>query len=99
MGCNPTASQRPTEPPGEAELAALRAAREMPPLSKGTASEWAEKVLVPLILATDAPDWQTCAQLVLQRIAEQRGVKSRVTSKSRLLAAVAAALRRLARPA
>jgi hypothetical protein len=35
----------------------------------------------------------------LQKIAKQKGVKSRATFKSRLLAAVTATLRRLARPA
>lgn len=87
------------EPPSDEELAALRAARELPPLTKTTAIEWAEKALVPLILATDARDWKNCKKSVLQRIAKQKGVKSRATFKSRLLAAVTATLRRLARPA
>jgi hypothetical protein len=89
----------PDEKPGEEELAALRAARQLPPLNKATAIEWAEKALVPLILATDARDWKNCKEPVLQRIAKQKGVKSRATFKSRLLAAVTATLRRLARPA
>ena len=71
----------------------------MPPLTKATANEWAKKALVPLILATDARDWKNCEEPVLQRIAKQKGVKSRATFKSRLLAAVSATLRRLARPA
>jgi hypothetical protein len=87
------------ESPSDEELAALRAARTLPALTKTTAIEWAEKALVPLILARDALDWKNCKEPVLQRIAKQRGVKSRATFKSRLLAAVAATLRRLARPA
>jgi hypothetical protein len=52
-----------------------------------------------LILATDARDWKNCDESALKKIAGQKGVKSRATFKSRLLAAVAATLRRLARPA
>lgn len=89
----------PEDKPGEEELAALRAARQLPHLNKDTAIEWAEKALVPLILATDARDWENCKEPVLQKIAKQKGVKSRATFKSRLLAAVTATLRRLARPA
>jgi hypothetical protein len=89
----------PEEPPGEEILAPLRMARQLPPLTKATAKEWAEKAIVPLILVTDARDWTNCAEPVLQKIAKQKGVKSRATFKSRLLAAVSATLRRLARPA
>ncbi len=89
----------PDESPGHEELTALRAARELPPLTKATTAQWVEKAIVPLILATDARDWKNCTEPVLQRIAKQNGVKSRATFKSRLLAAVAATLRRLARPA
>ena len=89
----------PDEPPGEDVLAPLRAARQLPPLTKATAAQWAEKAIVPLILATDARDWQNCTEPVLQKIARQKGVKSKATFKSRLLAAVTATLRRLARPA
>jgi len=89
----------PDEPPGEEVLSPLRAARQLPRLTKAKASQWAEKVLVPLILATDARDWQHCTEPVLQKIAGQIGVKSRATFKSRLQSAVSATLRRLARPA
>jgi hypothetical protein len=87
----------PDEEPGEEELAALRAARQLPPLTKATAILWAEKAVVPVIMATNARDWKNCGEPALQRIAEQRGVKSRATFKSRLLSAVSATLRRMAR--
>jgi hypothetical protein len=77
----------------------LRVACLLPPLTKATAAHWAEKAIVPLILVTDARDWTNCTEPVLQAIRKQKGVKSRATFKSRLLAAVAATLRRLARPA
>jgi hypothetical protein len=54
---------------------------------------------VPLILANSACDFKSGVEPVLQNIARQKGVKSRATFKSRLLAAVTATLRRLARPA
>jgi hypothetical protein len=85
--------------PNEDVLAVIHAARLLPPLTKATAIEWAEKAIVPLILATDARNYTNCDEPVLQKIAKQKGVKSRATFKSRLLAAVAATLRRLARPA
>ena len=87
------------EHPTDEEVAALRAARRLPPLTKATAAQWAEKAIVPLILVTDARDFANCTEPVLQKIAKQKGVKSKATFKSRLLAAVAATLRRLARPA
>jgi hypothetical protein len=85
--------------PNEDVLAVIHAARLLPPLTKATAAKWAEKAIVPLILATDARDYANCTEQVLQKIARQKGVKSRATFKSRLLAAVTATLRRLARPA
>ena len=87
------------EIPGDEVVAALHAVPQLPPLTKATAIEWAEKSVVPVIMATDASDWKNCMEPVLQRIAKQKGVKSRATFKSRLLAAVSATLRRLARPA
>lgn len=89
----------PEEKPDDELLEILRAARLLPPLTKATAAQWAEKAIVPLILATDARDYANCAEPVLQKIGKQKGVKSRATFKSRLLAAVTATLRRLARPA
>ena len=87
------------ERPDDEVVAALRALPQLPPLTKATATEWTEKVIVPVIMATDARDWKNCDEPALLRIAKQRGVKSRATFKSRLLAAVSATLRRLARPA
>jgi hypothetical protein len=85
--------------PNEDVLAVIHAARLLPPLTKATAAQWAEKAIVPLILATDARDYENCNEPVLQKIAKQKGVKSRAIFKSRLLSAVTATLRRLARPA
>jgi hypothetical protein len=85
--------------PSEVEMAALRAAWQLPVLTKATAAQWAEKAVVPLIMATDAHDYQKCTKPALQAIARQKGVKSKATFKSRLLSAVTATLRRLARPA
>ena len=89
----------PGEPPGDEVVEALRAVPKLPPLTKATAMEWTEKTLVPIILATGAHDWKNCEEPALQAIARQKGVKSRATFKSRLLSAVSATLRRLARPA
>jgi hypothetical protein len=85
--------------PNDDVLSVIHAARLLPPLTKATAGQWADKAIVPLILATDAHDWKNCTEPVLQKIAGQKGVKSKATFKSRLLAAVSAALKRLARPA
>jgi len=92
-------SKWPEELPEEDVLQILRLVGQLPPLTKATAVQWAEKAIVPLILATDARDWKNCTEPVLQKIAKQKGVKSRATFKSRLLSAVSATLRRLARPA
>jgi hypothetical protein len=87
----------PEAKPSDEVFEVLRGLHQLPPLTKATAHQWAEKAVVPLILATDARDWTDCEEPVLQRIARQKGVKSRATFKSRLLAAVSAALHRLAR--
>jgi len=87
----------PSERTSEEVLKILRVVQRLPPLTKTTANEWAEMALVPLILITDARDPAKCEKPVLQRIWNQKGVKSRATFKSRLLAAVSATLRRLAR--
>jgi hypothetical protein len=87
------------ERPTEEEIAIARVLRKLPPLTKLTANEWAEKAVVPIILACDARDWKNCEEPALKQIAKQKGVKSRATFKSRLLSAVSANLRRLARPA
>jgi hypothetical protein len=85
------------EDPTDEQLGVALAIKQLPPLTKATANEWVEKVLVPLIMVTDAGDWKNCREPALQTIARQRGVKSRATFKSRLFAAVSATLRRLAR--
>lgn len=84
--------------PNEDELAAIHAARQLPPLTKATAKRWAEKAIVPLIFARDARDYENSAEPALRQITRQKGVKSRATFKSRLLVAVTATLGRLARP-
>ena len=90
-------SHWPEELPGEDVMQILKAVRELPPLTKATAVQWAEKAIVPLILVTDARDWPNCTEPALQAVAKQKGVKSRATFKSRLLSAVTATLKRLAR--
>ncbi len=71
--------------PGDEVVTALRAVPQLPPLTKATTVEWAEKAFVPVIMATDARDYANCTEPALQRIAKQRSVKSRATFKSRLL--------------
>jgi hypothetical protein len=87
------------ELPSDDVVEALLAVPSLPLLTKATAIQWAEKALVPLIMATDARDWKNCQEPALRTIARQAGVKSRATFKSRLLSAVSASARRLARPA
>jgi hypothetical protein len=89
----------PEKTPGDEVLDALCGVRLLAPLTKKTAHGWAKTVLVPLIMATDARDWNHCAEPMLRNIAEQKGVKSRATFKSRLLAAVSHTLQGLARQA
>ena len=87
------------ELPTDEQLEVALLIKHLPLLTKATAIEWVEKVVVPLIMCTDAGDWKNCREPALQTISRQRGVKSRATFKSRLLSAVSATLRRLARPA
>lgn len=84
--------------PSDEEINAAWPLKQLPQLTKANAHEWAEKVVVPYIMVTDASDWKNCELPAFQQIAKQRGVKSRATFKSRLLSAVSATLRRLARP-
>jgi hypothetical protein len=84
---------------GEEVLEVALALRKLPPLTKATSSEWAEKALVPNILVTDARDHANCEEPALRAIARQKDVKSAAMFRSRLLAAVSATLKRLARPA
>ena len=87
------------ERPSDELVEVLRAVPLLPPLTKATASEWAEKIMVPVIMLTEASDWKNCEEQFLRRIAKQAGVKSQATFKSRLRSAVSSTLRRLARPA
>lgn len=80
-------------------LKLLRAARRLPPLTRRTAPAWAKRVLVPLLLATDARDHRNCGHPALRAVASQRGVKSRATFESRLLAKILQVLTGMARPA
>ena len=50
----------PNDPTSEDVLGILRAARRLPPLTKATATEWAEQAVVPVILTTDARDPAKC---------------------------------------
>lgn len=87
------------ENPSDAVLEILCLARTLPPLTKATSGEWGRKVIVPIILATDALDYKNSKEPALKIIADQRGVKSVATFKSRLLAAILPTLRSMARPA
>ncbi len=79
-------------------LTVLQICCEMPQLTKATALRWSRHVIVPMIMATDAQTPATCAERALQDIWRQKGVKSNATFKSRLLPAVSATLKRMARP-
>ena len=85
------------DPPNDDGLAALRAMRKLPPLTKITAPDWAKTSVVPLILATDARDYKKCEEPALKQIARQNGVKSQATFRSRMLAAVIPTLTSMAR--
>jgi hypothetical protein len=88
----------PEDRPSAEVLAVIHAAQELPPLTKATAAQWAGVALVPLILATDARDHTQCTEPALQAIARQRAARSPAGFKRRLLSAVTATVRRLARP-
>jgi hypothetical protein len=45
----------------------------VPPLTKAAVTQWAEKAIVPLILATDTRDYAHCTEPVLQKIVRQKG--------------------------
>ncbi|MFN0066052.1 MAG: hypothetical protein ACKVYV_00300, partial [Limisphaerales bacterium] len=87
------------ESAGPEVLTLLRAARRMRPLTRRTAPAWAKRVLVPLLLATEARDHRHCARPWLRDVAHQTGVKSRAIFRSRLLAKVIPILAGMARPA
>jgi hypothetical protein len=54
--------------PSEDEVAIARVLRILPPLTKLTANEWAEKVVVPYIMATDGRDWKNSEEPALEQI-------------------------------
>ncbi len=71
----------------------------MPPLTKATSDKWSRRVLVPLIMLSDAgSDEASCKEPALQAIWRQSGVKSSATFRSRLLTKVRQTLRSLAKP-
>lgn len=84
--------------PSPAVQGILKQLPALPPLTRQTAREWSRKVIVPLILAEDAKDRETCEVEALRNIWRHRAVKSRATFKSRLHSAVTDTLRRFGRP-
>jgi len=78
----------------------LQLIMRMPPLTKATTDEWSRRVLIPLIMLSDAgSDETTCKEPALQAIWRQNGVKSSATFKSRLLTKVRQTLRSMAKSA
>jgi hypothetical protein len=86
----------PFGPCPEEAVGVLVAASELPPLRKSTARQWAEKLVVPFIMATDAADVTQLDEPALLGIWNQRRVKSRKGFQSRLLDAVRKELPRMA---
>lgn len=82
-------------PPLAAEV--LLSAADLPPLRKASAVQWAEKLVVPFIMVTDAANLEALKEPALKAIGKQRGVKSMKTFRSRLLDAVRRELPRMAR--
>ena len=86
--------------PGPEVVAVLRVALQIESLTKATSDEWSKRVLVPMIMLSDAGlDERTCRVPVLQTIWKQKGVKSIATFRSRLLSTVCQLMRKRARPA
>ena len=48
------------ERPCDFEVEAAGSLKRLPSLTKFTAAEWAEKAVVPFIMAADARDWKNC---------------------------------------
>jgi len=85
--------------PGPSVVAVLRQVLRMPALTKTTSDNWSNRVLVPLIMLSDAgTEEETCRTPVLQAIWRQKGGKSAYAFKCRLLTAVRQTLRDRARP-
>jgi hypothetical protein len=86
--------------PGPKTVAVLRVALTLPALTKETSREWSQRVLVPLIMLSDAgSDEATCREPALKAIWRQNGVKSVGTFRSRLLSTMYQMVRKRARPA
>lgn len=77
-------------------VSALRGIAAVGRLTKGTARDWTTKVLVPLIMVTDARTPETCEEPALQNIWRHEAVKSPATFKSRLYSQVLQTLERYA---
>jgi hypothetical protein len=91
-------SEYPDPPPGDEIVKILLKLSGCPPLTKGTAKQWAREIVVPVIMVEDAGDKDTCKIAALKSIWRHRGVKSRATFRSHLLSAVSSTLQRFARP-
>ena len=88
----------PFGPCPERAVKVLAEAPELPALRKSTAVEWAEKLVVPFIMATDAATIEDIQKhRALSAIWKQTRVKSLKTFRSRLLDAVRKELPRMAR--
>ena len=75
----------------------LRLLRNMPMLTKANATAWATRVVVPIILLTDAKGSGPYTNKALEQIRRQRDLKSRAMFESRLESKVAKTLRSIAR--
>ena len=85
--------------PGPSVVAVLRQVLGMPALTKTTSVKWSDRVIVPLIMLTDAGTHEeTCRVPALQAIWREIRVKKAQAFKRGLLIAVRQALRDWARP-
>jgi hypothetical protein len=69
----------PEPAPTEGVVELLRLARQLPWLTRETAAVWTERVMVPLILATDARDYRQCADEGLRAVAKDARVTDEET--------------------
>jgi hypothetical protein len=88
----------PEQPPAEPVLAPLRAARQLPELTRATADQWAREVFVPLIMATDARDPLNVTHPDLQAFARDISPSSADAFATFLLSAICDTLSQLLRP-
>ena len=87
----------PDTAPRPEVLNVLRQLTRLPNLTRQSAPEWSRKVIVPIIIATDAATPTTCTIIPFRNIWRHRSVKSPKTFASRLHAAVTDTLKRFAR--